>query len=553
MDSQSLSEHVYFLRGGTAPVRQATAELVGNKAANLFRMAQAGLPVPPAFVFSTDLCRQFFQQGRQLPDGFDDLLSQAVRQLEKTTGLTFGGERRPMLVSVRSGAAVSMPGMMDSILNIGLSERTLAALIRMTGNPRLAWDSYRRLIQAYAEVVHGLSGDPFEQFLQERMRAESVPEAAELDVATLQALVGEYLASFEEQAHQPFPQDPMQQLRPAVEAVFRSWESPRAVSYRRLHNLNDLTGTAVTVQAMVFGNMGGTSGSGVAFTRDPATGEKRLYLDFARNAQGDDVVSGRCALHDSAGLELSMPLLFADLLRAGKQLEMLFRDVQDFEFTLQEGRLYLLQSRNAKRTAAAALRIACDLVQEQLITEDEALERLDKYDLDNITSTRLVVADNSPPLCRGTPASPGAAVGSAAFDLETAAALAATGQAVILVRTDISPADIQGLQAAAGILTARGGRTSHAAVVARQLNKVCIVGCRDLLVSKDPLGCRIGTHAFAPGDTLSLDGYTGNVYAGKLEVVGEKPSRYLEQIQDWRNRERRARQRSASTTGNFSR
>lgn len=536
MVSRSLAEHLYFLGCATAPTRQATAEVVGNKAANLLRMAQASLPVPPAFVFSTDLCPQFCQQGRQPPEGFSNLLSQAVRQLEKETGLTFGGERRPLLVAVRSGAAVSMPGMMDSILNIGLSDRTLPALIRMTGNPRLAWDSYRRLIQAYAEVVHGLSGDQFEQLLQEHMRRESVPAVSELDVAALQALVREYLACFEQQARQPFPQDAMQQLRTAIEAVFRSWESPRAIAYRRLRSLSNLAGTAVTVQAMVFGNMGSTSGSGVAFTRDPATGEKRLYLDFVRNAQGEDVVSGRCTIQDSASLELSMPQLYAELLRAGKQLESLFRDVQDFEFTLQEGRLYLLQARNAKRTPWAALRIACDLVNEQLITEDEALQRLAKYELDRITSVRLASLGNHPPLCRGTPAGPGAAIGSVALDPEAAVSLAATGQGVILVQTDISTADIQGLEAAAGVLTTRGGRTSHAAVVARQLNKVCIVGCRDLLVSKDPAGCRIGTQSVVPGDTLSLDGHSGNVYAGKLEVVAEKPTRYLEEIQRWRKR-----------------
>jgi pyruvate,orthophosphate dikinase len=351
----------------------------------------------------------------------------------------------------------------------------------------------------------------------------------------LQALVSEYLACFEGQTQQPFPQDPMQQLRIAIEAVFRSWDSPRAIDYRRLHNLSNLAGTAVTVQAMVFGNMGSTSGSGVGFTRDPATGEKRLYLDFVQNGQGEDVVSGRCTIQDSTSLELSMPQLYSELLRAGKKLELLFRDVQDFEFTLQEGALYLLQARNAKRTPWAALRIACDLVNEQLITEDEALLSLAKLELEGITSIHLAHSGN-PPLCRGTPASPGAVAGSIAFSPEAAVSLAATGQSAILLRADISTADIQGLEAAAGILTTRGGRTSHAAVVARQLNKVCIVGCRDLLISKDQAACRIGTQKFAPGDTLSLDGHSGNVYAGKQEVVVEKPTRYLDVIQGWRNR-----------------
>jgi pyruvate,orthophosphate dikinase len=505
--------NVYLLGCGAAEQRSASAEILGHKAANLIRMAEAGLPVPPGFVLATPLCREYFDRGHRLPDGFTDLRAQRDRDVEKATGLTFGGERRPLLVSVRSGAAVSMPGMMDTILNIGLSDRTLLALIRTTGNPRHAWDSYRRLIQTYAEVVHQVPADPFERSVIASLEREAVPSVVELNVAALKGLTQEFLGKFESQAGQPFPQDPLAQLAGATEAVFRSWESLRATEYRRLHGLDNRAGTAVTVQAMVFGNMGGTSGSGVAFTRDPATGENALYLDFLWNAQGEDVVSGRYPAQDPAGLQEAMPELFHELCRTGKQLEMLFRDAQDIEFTVQEGRLFLLQSRDAKRTPWAALRTTCDLVKEGLIDEATALKRLDPFDLDSIQSLRPVPKGDCRPLCSGTPAGPGVAVGEIALDSESAVAMAAAGRTPILVREDIAPADFAGLSASAGILTGRGGRTSHAAVVARQLNKVCIVGCRQLAIPASSRGCRLDDRWFSEGDCLSLDGHSGTVYS----------------------------------------
>jgi pyruvate,orthophosphate dikinase len=511
-------------------------EVVGHKAANLIRMAEARLPVPPGFVLATTLCRAYFDQGRRLPTDFPELLARSIRELEEATGLTFGGARRPLLVSVRSGAAVSMPGMMDTILNVGLGERTLPAMIRMTGNPRHAWDSYRRLVQAYAEVVHGLPVDPFERSLAVSLQREAVPAAGELDVAALKELTQEFLGHFASQVGQPFPQDPLTQLAGAAEAVFRSWETSRAVEYRRLHGLDDRAGTAVTVQAMVFGNMGGTSGSGVAFTRDPATGENTLYLDFLWNAQGEDVVSGRYPAQDSGNLQGTSPELYHELRQTGRKLELLFRDVQDFEFAVEEGRLHLLQSRDAKRTPWAALRIACDLVKEGLIDEATALDRLAQYDLDLIHLVRLVPKGDCWPLCTGTPASPGVAVGEIALSPESAVAMASAGRTSVLVREDISPADIAGLAAAAGVLTSRGGRTSHAAVVARQLNKVCIVGCRQLTVPVGSRGCRLGNRWFKEGDCLSLDGHSGTVYEGKLEVVVEKPIPYLREVERWKAR-----------------
>jgi pyruvate,orthophosphate dikinase len=331
MSSENTWDDVYMLGCG-GPPQPAGADVVGSKAASLIRMAEASLPVPPAFVLPTAQCRAYLQQGRCLPADFADRIAPSVTQIEKATGLTFGGRRRPLLVSVRSGAAVSMPGMMATILNVGLCERTLPALIRLTGNPRHAWDSYRRLVQTYAEVVHDLPADPFERWLAEHLQREEVPAANELDATALKELTYEYLALFESQAGRPFPQEPLAQLTGAIEAVFRSWQSPRAVEYRRLHQLDNLAGTAVTVQAMVYGNMGGTSGSGVAFSRNPTTGENLLYLDYLANAQGEDVVSGRYPLQDSSSLQQTMPELYRQLRQIGRQLERLFRDAQDFEF-----------------------------------------------------------------------------------------------------------------------------------------------------------------------------------------------------------------------------
>lgn len=528
------SNNLRFFACGTGELGPATAAEVGNKAAHLIRMAQAGLPVPAGFVLPTAMCREYLARACRLPDGFAELLARSVRELESAATLAFGGDRRPLLVAVRSGAAVSMPGMLDTILNIGLCDRTLPALIRMTGNPWHAWDSYRRLVQAYAEIVCGRAREPFDRLLSEALQSQGIATADELDVAALRDLTQAFLNLFQAQTGQPFPQEPLTQLACAVEAVFRSWDSPRAVTYRRLHKLEGIAGTAVTVQAMVFGNMGGTSGSGVAFTRDPTTGENQLYFDFLWNAQGEDVVSGRCCVQDAADLQLA-PEFYRTLRQAAGQLERLFRDAQDFEFTVQEGRFYLLQSRSANRTPWAALRIACDLVREGLIDGATAVERLQGYDLDAIETTRLAGSTTEQPLCAGCPAGPGVAVGQIALDSETAMAVTRAGQAAILVREEISPDDIAGLTAAAGVLTARGGRTSHAAVIARQLAKVCIVGCPELSISLAKRECCLGKQRLREGDVLSLDGHSGRVYQGKLEVTVEKPVQYLEEIQQLRS------------------
>ena len=411
MASEQSGKDLYVFGGEETAAHGASAEIVGNKGANLIHMAEAGLPVPPGFILPTELCRDYLQSGKQLPEGTEELLRQGIRHVEKSARLNFGGDRRPLMVAVRSGSPVSMPGMMDTILNVGLCDRTLPALIRMTGNPRHAWDSYRRLIQAYAEIAVRLPPGPFERILDDHLRHEDVPTVNELDVAALKSLVREFLDQFEASSREPFPQDPIAQLSGAVEAVFHSWQSARAVEYRRLHRLDDLIGTAVTIQTMVFGNMGSTSGSGVGFTRNPATGENDLYLDFLSNAQGEDVVSGRSPVQGVVGLQERLPELYGQLRRVKDRLELLFHDAQDFEFTVQEGRLYLLQTRNAKRTAWAALRIACEQVAEGLIDEGTALRRLAEYDLGAIRQVRLVTAEGCRPIGSGIAASPGVAIG----------------------------------------------------------------------------------------------------------------------------------------------
>jgi pyruvate,orthophosphate dikinase len=522
-----------YLFGGQAPFSAAGAGILGNKGAGLVRMAQEGLPVPPGFVLPTDWCRQYLRKGGAVLDRMTEPLERGVRHLEGTTGLAFGGRRRPLLISVRSGAPVSMPGMMSTLLNVGLSDLTVRAMIRMTGNPRVAWDSYRRLIQQFAEVVREMPADPFDRALEDQLARQGVPAASELDAEALSALARDFEELYRSGAGEPFPQDPWAQLRSAAEAVFRSWRSSRAAEFRRLERLDEEIGTALTVQAMVFGNMGGLSGSGVGFTRDPANGENALYLDFAWNSQGEDVVSGRVAIQDSGRLMGSVPRLYDEIRQTARRLEEIFRDIQDFEFTVQEGQLYLLQTRSAKRTPWAALRVACDLVREGRISGEEARERLKGIDLDALERRTLVPGAGSSLLAQGIPASPGVATGEASFDSESAVAAAEAGRKAILIRPDISTSDIAGLSASAGIVTARGGRTSHAAVVARQLGKVCVVNCRGLAFSPGTSGAQVGGRNVSKGDVLSIDGSSGQVFRGPVEVLVERPSRDLEAVRSW--------------------
>ncbi|MEK7244429.1 MAG: PEP/pyruvate-binding domain-containing protein, partial [Pseudomonadota bacterium] len=437
---------IYFIGGVSAGITGAGAERVGQKAYNLIRMAALGLPVPPAFALDTSLCRAFYAADGRMPPSGDELFAAGIHWLEGVTGATFGGARRPLLVSVRSGAPVSMPGMMDTVLDIGLNDVTVHSMIRATGNPRLAWDSYRRLIQSYAEIVRGCPPASFARIVDQFRAAGSWSGPEEFDTMTLKAITGEFLELILPLTGTAFPQDPRVQLAEAAAAVFRSWNSPRAVEYRRLNHLAEDSGTAVTVQTMVFGNAGGTSGAGVGFTRNPATGTDELYLDYLPNTQGEDVVSGRFAVRDSRHLALVLPKVHAELNRIKPILEREFKDIQDFEFTVQEGRLYMLQTRSGKRTPWAAVQIAVDLVNEGMIDPVMALERLVGVDLDAVSRIRLDVPGE--PIARGTSAGTGVAVGQAAFDSRQARSMAEKGEAAILIRGGTAAEDIEGIAAA---------------------------------------------------------------------------------------------------------
>lgn len=517
---------IHAILPGAALAPGGAAE-VGNKAWNLMRMADAGLPVPPAFVLPTHWCGR-----RNAETALYAALEAGIAQIEAATALDFGGTRHPLLVSVRSGAAVSMPGMMETVLDVGLNADTVEALIRMTGNPRLAWDSYRRLVQGYAEVVAGLPTAPFDALVDAALAQVDAETERDLDHRDLRALTHAMLACYQALAGAAFPSDPHVQLVNAVAAVFRSWDAPKAASYRRINQIDDSAGTAVTVQTMVYGNAGGASGAGVGFTRNPATGANELYFDFQFNAQGEDVVAGRQKLNDNERLRDTLPAVWAQLESFRRALETLFGDAQDFEFTVQSGQLLLLQTRTAKRTDWAALEIGVALVNEGLITPAEALKRLDSIEMAQVTRTRF--ATPVPPiLATAQVASIGVASGTIALDSDTVKRFADAGTPAILVRQATETSDIDGMALAAGILTATGGRTSHAAVVARQLGKVCLVGCSDLVVDMAKRQCRIGTMWLAEGDELSLDGNNGTIHPGRLEVLAECPENALAQIAAW--------------------
>jgi len=505
-------------------------EEIGNKAWNLMRMALAGLRVPAAFVLPIDWC------GRVKSKTGDDLertLSSGMAALEAAAGLRFGSAQRPLLVSVRSGAAVSMPGMMETVLNIGGNAETIEGLIGYTGNPRLAWDCYRRLIRGYAEVVHGLPPGIFDELVAQALTRTGAGVEQKLDYDALRRLSHDFLERFRDLARIPFPSDPYEQLCRATIAVFRSWDSPKAAAYRAANGIREDGGTAATIQQMVFGNSGGSSGAGVAFTRNPATGDRELYLDFEFNAQGEDVVSGRLVARGDQRLRNSLPEVWKQLEGAGHTLEALFRDAQDFEFTLQSGNLFLLQARTAKRTPWAALRIAVDQVEDGLISPVEAMSRLADLDVDSLVRTRLAESTREP-LSRAQVAGIGVASGAIALDSEIAGQMANANTPVILVRRDMDTEDIGGMVSAIGVLTIAGSRTSHAAVVARQLGKVCLVACPDLTIDLNQRSCRIGAKTLHEGEFLSLDGNHGGIYEGKMEVITERPERELSKIKTWR-------------------
>jgi pyruvate,orthophosphate dikinase len=497
------------------PGAQANAEVVGFKARNLLEMSVIGLRVPPAFVLGTGFCTDGATPG-------EDVWRPALDALETKVGLRFGDRRRPMLLSVRSGAPVSMPGMMETLLNIGLTDETLPGLVRLTGNPRMAWDSYRRLIASYGEVVGGIEAAAFDADL-----ASVAGDASEreLDFDALRAVARQHLATFQLHAGRPFPQDPGQQLQAAIAAVFNSWFGGKAVAYRELRRLPHDMGTAVTVQCMVFGNAGGLSGAGVGFTRNPNTGDPAPWIDFLFNAQGEDVVSGRRSAGSQESLAVVAPQVSMELAAAAHLLEGHFRDMQDFEFTVQEGTLFLLQTRDGKRTPQAAARIALDLLQEGIVDEATAQARTADLTPAALSMTRIVAAggEAAAPLAVGTIASNGVACGDIALDETAARNLRSAGGRAILVRRDAETADIAALDLADGLLTQRGARTAHAAVVARQLGKVCIVSCEAMEIDPEQRRIRFGDRVLAEGDTITLDGNSGQVYAGAVAAAATVP------------------------------
>jgi len=508
-----------------------SAETVGAKAANLVRMATLGLPVPPAFVLPVELCAAIVRGEPDARQLLADGLAEGIEFLEKATGRVFGDQRRPLLVSVRSGAARSMPGMLDTVLDVGCTAAAVRGLVRLSGNPRFAWDCRCRFLESYGGVVLGLDPAAFTRRSNALVTAEGVDDEAALDSEALERLAAQYLQVIDDEDC-VLPDDPMDQLGAAARAVYRSWTSDRAQTYRRLQHLEDLAGTAVTVQAMVFGNRGLSSGAGVAFSRDPSTGAAEPVIDVLFGAQGEDVVSGRRTPETEAAMMRSTPAAARQLRDTLARLEREFGDVQDIEFTIEDGRLWILQTRAAKRTPQAALRFAVDLVKEGLITPREALQRVEGLDLAAFAHRRL--ADIAEPAGHGIGASTGVAVGRATFDSISAVRLAANGDPVILVRPDTSTADVAGFAASEGIVTAVGGRTAHAALVARQMGKPCIVGCIGLDVDVASRCARLGDTAIKEGDWLSIDGGAGAIYLSHGRVVVDQPEAEMAEIAGWR-------------------
>jgi pyruvate,orthophosphate dikinase len=509
----------------------ANAELLGSKAAQLARMSRLGLPVPPAFVMPTSLCNGVNQKDGAARHALKSGLRLGIARLESATGRRFGDSRSPLFVSVRSGAARSMPGMLDTILDVGMNNETIQGLTRLTGNPRLAWDSYRRFVQSYSEVVDGVPAAEFERPLAAMLRAEDAASEDELDCEALERLTHDFIEIASRASGRPPPEDPLDQLDAAALAVYASWESVRAREYRQINGLHDLAGTAVTVQAMVFGNCGNRSGAGVAFSRNPATGANEPYVDFLFDAQGEDVVSGRRTPGDASLLAKWLPDIARDLAVASRRLEQELKDVQDIEFTVEDGKLYFLQTRSAKRTPRAALRIAVDLVREGLIAPAEALRRLEGVDLERAGVATL--RGEATPLATAISASPGVASGRIALDSDTARRMAEDGEPAILVRREPSTDDIAGFNAAAGILTMVGGRTAHAAVVARQLGKACLVGCNSLEIDENNRRIRLAGRELSEGDWLSIDGESGKISSGRAEIVIERPEAELAELKHW--------------------
>ena len=539
-------KYVYLFSEGNAEMRN----LLGGKGANLAEMTNIGIPVPQGFTITTEACIKYYDDGKKISKEIIEQIDKHVDKLEEMTGKKLGSVEKPLLVSVRSGARASMPGMMDTILNLGLNDKTVEAVSRLTNNERFAYDSYRRFIQMFSDVVMGIEKKKFEAILDDEKQAKGAKFDTDLNASDLKVIVNKFKALYLKEMGKEFPQDPKDQLIEAVTAVFRSWDNPRAIVYRRLNDIPGDWGTAVNVQSMVFGNMGETSGTGVAFTRNPATGEKKIFGEYLINAQGEDVVAGIRTPQPITRLEQDLPECYKQFMDIAKKLENHYRDMQDMEFTIEQGKLYFLQTRNGKRTAQAALKIAVELVEEGLLTKEEALLKVEPKQLDYLLHPAFDATEleNAQVIAKGLPASPGAACGKVYFTAEEAKAHHASGEKVVLVRLETSPEDIEGMVASEGILTVRGGMTSHAAVVARGMGTCCVAGCGDVKVNEDAKTFEVGGKVYHEGDYISLDGNAGNVYGQAIKTVAPEISGYFGTFMGWADQIRKLKVRTNADT-----
>ena len=541
-----MKKWVYLFTEGNADMRN----LLGGKGANLAEMTNLGLPVPQGFTITTEACTQYYEDGKTINDEIMGQIMAHIEKMEEITGKKFGDKENPLLVSVRSGARASMPGMMDTILNLGLNEEVVEVLSAKSGNPRWAWDCYRRFIQMYSDVVMEVGKKYFEELIDEMKKEKGIEQDVDLTAEDLKRLAEQFKAEYKEKIGEDFPVDPKEQLLGAVKAVFRSWDNPRANVYRRDNDIPYSWGTAVNVQMMAFGNMGETSGTGVAFTRNPATGEKKLMGEFLLNAQGEDVVAGVRTPQPIAKLEEIMPEVFKQFTDICDTLEDHYRDMQDMEFTIEDKHLYMLQTRNGKRTAKAALKIACDLVDEGMITEEKAVSMIDPRNLDSLLHPQFdeKALKAATPIAKALAAAPGAACGKVVFTAEDAKAWAARGEKVVLVRLETSPEDIEGMKAAQGILTVRGGMTSHAAVVARGMGACCVSGCSAIIMDEANKRFTLAGKEYQEGDVISFDGTTGNIYDGEIRSVDAVIAGEFGRIMAWADKYRTLRVRTNADT-----
>lgn len=539
---------VYFFAAGEAEGNAQMKNTLGGKGANLAEMTALGLPVPPGFTISTEICAHFYAEGGKLPEWVKEDVLKALTRVENKIGKKFGDDQNPLLVSVRSGARASMPGMMDTILNLGLNDKTVEGLAKSSNNPRFAWDSYRRFIQMYSDVVMGMNSSLLEVTLEDLKAEKGIHLDTELTTEDLKKLVSKFKDMVKQMTGKVFPVDPLEQLWGAVNAVFKSWNTPRSITYRELHHIPAEWGTAVNVQSMVFGNLGDDSATGVAFTRDPSTGEKKFYGEFLVNAQGEDVVAGIRTPQTISILREIMPEAYKDLETIYNKLETYFKDMQDIEFTIEKNKLWMLQTRNGKRTAKAALQIACDMIDEKLISNEEALLRIDPGSLDQLLHPTLDPKAQKTVLAKGLPASPGGVFGQIVFSPEEAVEYKEKGQKVILVRIETSPEDIAGMVAAVGILTSRGGMTSHAAVVARGMGKCCVAGCSEVDVDYHQEQMKVKGYVLKKGDIITLDGSTGEVFLGEVKTIEPKLDGNFDRLMKMADQIRRLKVRTNADT-----